>query len=237
MITHIPFRSWCSHCISGRGHNDHHKKQLHDEEQEVPTISLDYAFMNSKESEEEAQPIIVLKDRRSGTIKAHMVEEKGVNAYAIKRVGQDLGLLGYKRIILKSDNEPAIRALKEAVKTERNEELIMVESPVGESASNGEVENAIRQVEGQTRTIKSSLEERLGEKLLANNNCVPWLIRHSAELIDRYSVGGDGRTNYQRRRAKYLVPIWLSLVSQLCTSSPRALEWINSIQGGVKAYG
>ena len=134
MVTHIPFRNWCAHCVAGRGHSGHHQRQLRDVEQEVPTISIDYAFMNAKTAVEAKQPIIVLKDRKSGTIKAHVVEEKGVNAYAIKRIGQDIGLLGYNRIILKSDNEPAIMALKAAIKAERPEEIIMEESPVGESA-------------------------------------------------------------------------------------------------------
>ena len=122
MLTHIPYRSWCRHCISGRGQSDHHRKQLAGREQEVPTISIDYAFLGeSGAQDDKLQPMIVMKDRKSGTIKAHLVEEKGVNAYAIKRVGQDIGLLGYKRIIFKSDNEPAIIALKEAIKKERQE--------------------------------------------------------------------------------------------------------------------
>ena len=62
-LTHLPFRNWCPHCIAGRGHSDHHKRQLRDVEQEVPTVSVDYAFMNSKNGEESMQPMIVLKDR------------------------------------------------------------------------------------------------------------------------------------------------------------------------------
>ena len=146
--------------------------------------------------------MIVLKDRKSGTIKAHLVEEKGTNPYAIKRIGQDIALLGYKKIIFKSDNEPALVALKQAVKAERPEEIIMEESPVGESASNGEVENAIKLVEGMFRSLKSSLEERIGKKLVREHMCVPWLIRHAAETIDRFAISSDGKTNYQRRKGK-----------------------------------
>ena len=103
-----------------------------------------------------------LKDRKSGTIKAHLVEQKGVDACAIKRIVRDIALLGYKKIIFKSDNEPAIIALKQAIKAERPEEIILEESPVGESASNGKIESAIKQVEGMFRSLKSSLEERIG---------------------------------------------------------------------------
>ena len=241
MATHIPFRTWCKHCISGRGQSDHHRKQLDKGDQEIPTISIDYAFMNSKEADEASQPIIVLKDRRSGTIKAHLVEEKGVNAYAIKRIGQDIGLLGYKRIILKSDNEPAIIALKDAIKQERSEEIIKEESPVGESASNGEIENAIKQVEGQLRTIKSSLEQRYGEKLAPTHMSVPWLVRHSAELIDRYSIGHDGRTNYQRRKGKKFGTNTVEFAEAIMYLIPKSIgrdkfdsRWANGIWLGIR---
>ena len=68
----------------------------------------------------------------------------------------------------------------------------MEESPVGESASNGEIENAIKQVEGQFRSIKSSLEERIIRKLPREHMAVPSLVRRAAETIDRYAIGSDG---------------------------------------------
>ena len=51
MLTHIPYRSCSPHCISGRGQSDHHRQQLRDSDQEVPTISLDYAFLGETGSE------------------------------------------------------------------------------------------------------------------------------------------------------------------------------------------
>ena len=41
---------------------------------------------------------------------------KGTDKFAIKRLKKDIELLGYKRIIIKSDNESSILALKQAVK-------------------------------------------------------------------------------------------------------------------------
>ena len=45
VVTHIPYRNWCKHCVSGRGQSDHHRKQLADRDQEVPVVSIDYAFL------------------------------------------------------------------------------------------------------------------------------------------------------------------------------------------------
>ena len=55
--------------------------------------------------------------------------------------------LGYKRLILKSDQERSIKALKDAVKERMMDiELVLEESPVGEHQSNGEVENAVKRM-------------------------------------------------------------------------------------------
>ena len=75
--------------------------------------------MKTSESDdisEDGQPIIVTRDRKSKIVTAHVVEEKGANEYAVKRLSQDLKLTGYRKIIFKSDNEPAIIALKQGVK-------------------------------------------------------------------------------------------------------------------------
>ena len=50
--THMPFRSWCRHCVRGRGRNSPHwKRQQADEDPEakeakVPRVSMDYHFMS-----------------------------------------------------------------------------------------------------------------------------------------------------------------------------------------------
>ena len=47
--THYPYRSWCKHCVKGRGREDrHNRKAKEDEKPEIPTIAMDYCFMGSK---------------------------------------------------------------------------------------------------------------------------------------------------------------------------------------------
>ena len=48
--------------------------------------------------------------------------------------------MGYKIVILKSDQEPRIVALCDAVKNGWHGEVVPEASPIGESTSNGEVE-------------------------------------------------------------------------------------------------
>ena len=45
-MTHLPYRSWCRHCVKGRGKNAPHKKQ--DDEGELHEVHFDYAFMGTR---------------------------------------------------------------------------------------------------------------------------------------------------------------------------------------------
>ena len=82
----------------------------------------------------------------TGMVFARVVPQKGAHAYAVKRFASGVGMLAHPELILKSDGEPAIIALKQAVQRERHERIIMEESPVHDSKANGGVENAIQQV-------------------------------------------------------------------------------------------
>ena len=45
-LTHLPYRSWCSHCVRGRGRaDDHHHVE---EAREIPLVSTDYLFLGDE---------------------------------------------------------------------------------------------------------------------------------------------------------------------------------------------
>ncbi len=45
-LTHLPYRSWCSHCVCGRGRaDDHHHVE---EKREIPLVSTDYIFLGDE---------------------------------------------------------------------------------------------------------------------------------------------------------------------------------------------
>ena len=162
---------------------------------------------SQNESEESGMPIMIAVDTRSelvgiGMIFARVVPNKGVQSYAVKHLAVDIGLLGYPELVLKSDGEPAIVALKEAVKAERPERIVLESSPVKESKSNGTVESAIQRVQGQIRAIKDCLEGRIGERIGGDSPLVPWLVMHAARTLNRFHVGQDGKTAYRRWKGK-----------------------------------
>ena len=97
-------------------------RRIDDQGRDVPEIGIDYAFV--KESgEKENLTIIVMKDRESKAIFANVVELKGRGMEGtIDLVIENLRRLGYKRIVLKSDQEPAILDLVNRISEARDEQ-------------------------------------------------------------------------------------------------------------------
>ncbi len=81
-----------------------------------------------------------MKDRESKAIFANVVELKGRGMEGtIDGVIENLRRLGYKRIVLKYDQEPAILDLVNGIIEAREDDTIPKDSPIGESPSNGVV--------------------------------------------------------------------------------------------------
>ena len=185
-LDHAVFRSWCPHCVKGRAESYGHRRR-EGELGGVPVGGVDYMYMHSEQEKEEEKgmPIIVLKDNKTRTVMAKVVSGKGVNNFAVEVVKKFIEQLGYGRIVLRSDNEPAILALKEAVRRESNVEIVMEEVPVGDHQANGLVESAIKSVQGQFRVIKDALESRTNEKLHGEHPAVPWMVMHASSIRNR----------------------------------------------------
>ena len=106
-------------------------------------MGVDYHYMG-KEEEEGTVPFLCIKDANSKVIFDMVVTGKGVNTYVVNRVIQCLDLLGHKRIILKSDQEPAIVALCAEVKHKWRGDILPERSIVKDSSGNGMIESGIR---------------------------------------------------------------------------------------------
>ena len=202
-LTHIPFRSWCKHCIRGRGESVAHSRAQRDPSG-VPELHMDYCFLGCKD--EETQPIMVMRDRDSKMMVSFLVREKGASdPQVIRRALAFLAEIGHvgNKIILKSDQESPIRAVAEKIASERTEgQTILEHSPVGSSASNGIIERGIKEFEYQLRTMKSALDQRIESEVKGDSKILPWLIEYSSVLLNRFLVGKDGKTAYERLKGK-----------------------------------
>ncbi len=65
-------------------------------------------------------------------IMAKVVPSKGVETYAVELVKKTIEQLGYKKVNFKSQSEPAILALKEAVRRESDVEIVLEQVLVGD---------------------------------------------------------------------------------------------------------
>ena len=141
----------------------------------VPVISADYCFMNSvddtvitDEVQKKHAPVLVVHDRWSKTIYAHVLPYKGVSQGHIgsKCLLNDLKKLGYPKMVMRYDPEPALNSVVEAAKNGFDKELVLEKVPRGVSESKGEMKSAVQTIESQSRTLRSALETSYGRKVL-----------------------------------------------------------------------
>ena len=199
---HCPFRAWCEFCVMGKCHNDSHTKRNATPDAN-PVVSIDYAYMKSAEVEQEAGfPILVSRCSHSKWISANVLPKKGAYPEGIRRLGEELDKLGRRRMVVKSDQEPAILKRIEATARERHQDITTEQSPVGEHASNGVAERAVQAIQGQARTFKLALEARTGKSICETSDILPWLIRHAAMTLNIGQRGEDGRSAWERVKGR-----------------------------------
>ena len=75
-------------------------------------------------------------------------------------------------------------------------------SPVNASQSNGVVERQILSVGAQVRVMKSALESRWGTHLPTRRPVLTWMVEYATHLLNRFEVGQDGKTAYERCKGK-----------------------------------
>ena len=66
--THLPFRSWCRHCVRGRGKEMAHYRQ--EGESTMNEVHLDFFFMGLENEPGKTVPILAAKERRSKMVRA-----------------------------------------------------------------------------------------------------------------------------------------------------------------------
>ena len=175
-------------------------------------VRMDYMFfekIDAKEREEGKQrrsgsPVLVICDEEFGIIHAQFVPSKGVNDWSVKMVKQCLEALGSKRLAIRSDQEPAIIALRKEIKRHTHVEIIDENSQAYESQTNGFIENVAKRVQGHYRTIKDSVESRFRSRLSSDHVCLPWLLMFTVQSMNRYLIGNDGKTAHHRCRGRPL---------------------------------
>ena len=92
-------------------------------------------------------------------------------------------------LILKSDGEPAIVAVREALARCHGGCISPEQPPVGEHQSNGRAEEAGRTIRDQARVLKIQFQIRIRRKVEASEPIMAWLIRWAAMSVSRFLIG------------------------------------------------
>ena len=198
-ITHLPYRNWCPVCVKARGKEDAHRRE---ERQPIARVHIDYWFMRDKRGGD-LIPVAAMKDETNKVFKAHIVPMKGNVDMVAEKLALDIEDMGHKdEVTVKSDQEPALLDLVNAIAKSRRGITHKEKAKARDSQSNGTAERAVQSVEGMVRTMKLDLEEKLGVPIPCAHPIMSWMVEHAAETLNRYLVGEDGKTPYERLRGK-----------------------------------
>ena len=255
-VDHYPYRTWCEECVKGRGTGEPHRSVTGERH---AIFAFDYLYLTkglnglevvnvSKDLEQASPPaasadtadelaprkrcvkVLVAKDMKSGSVFAHVVPQKGLDAdgYAVARIVEDIKWLGYTKLLVKSDNEPAIVALcNEALRRLRIEGIAQASReapPAYDSSSNGAVEAAVKAVQGLLRTVKLGFERKANCVVPEEHPLLAWMVEHVGWILTTRARRTDGRTGFHHVRGrpfhKRQVEIFEQCLHKLPTKGP-----------------
>ena len=223
-----PCRTWCPACVAGRGRASPHPRSPQDETV-GEMVACDYCFLRNGPNVACA-PTLVANDRRTKLLMSHVVPCRGADQeWVVAQTPRDLERLGhYGDVVLRSDGEPALVDLvKEIAKGRGSRRTVIVHSAPGDSQGNGFIERGVRSVEEMARVLKLDLEHRLTTRLEVTHPVFAWLVEHAVDLHNKFLVGSDGKTVYERLKGKkYRGEV-------LPFASPVMLRVSEKVQGGV----
>ena len=132
---------------------------------EMAEVHMDFMFMGD-EGGEETLAVLVAKERSTGMLMATVAPRKSEGVWLAARVMAFMRECGceVEPVIMKNDGEPALVKVVEEIGRLRAAKggrgMVIENSPVGSSASNGYIERAIQSVQGMVRTWRRMLRRR-----------------------------------------------------------------------------
>ena len=139
-------------------------------------------------------PILCGRNSEDRWIFGYTLQAKGANEHGAKMLEEEIRRLGSGRIVIRSDQEPSILALRDkacdSCMVAIPGLLILREvSSVGQSQANGLAEGAVREVKAKFRSMRFCAEERLGGE-------IPSVVMLTVRPHTRYVVAGLGNELY-----------------------------------------
>ena len=151
-LTHLPYEPWCEACVRGRGKDLPHyglQRGELDEARLRPMVCMDWFDVASSGEDgkrvEGTTVTLLLTDAETGYVAAIPSPSKGQDMYThlTKMVVTFLKVMRHEKLKIRADQEPALKALIGMVKEQWPHRILVEESPLYSSQSNGRAERAI----------------------------------------------------------------------------------------------
>ena len=201
-VTHYPYRACCRYCVASAGRRDRHERDpAGGQDDAVPVVAADYGFLSTGPEEgpkEGMSPILVVRDTAGRSVFADMVSQKGPDEWAVLQMTNHVLSQGYPSVRLRSDGEPAIKALLLQVGSHLGTQGMRVVPetlPVADSQAAGLIESTVKLVKEKARCLWHSACELHGvQDMRQDHPLAPWVVQYAGQLITRSVVGDDGLT-------------------------------------------
>ena len=209
---HACYRSWCDACVRARGRRLAHRSA--DSQSTTPISSWDYCYLGhydtgdrGDELDDEAEkrgdsPVLVTTDSQSKCIFGALHPRKGCNFDGCEEAVQfsvdTLRRIGYKRIVARSDNEPALVAFINRIRAAWDGDMLTENSHVEDPQSNGAAEAAVGVLKGLVRTLAIHVETKLQRKIPDGHPIYGWIVNMASSVYRRFHMGPDGLTPMER---------------------------------------
>ena len=143
----------------------------------------------------------------------------------VKRVTGSVDELGYRKVVIKTDGEPAFVIVQEKIAANRVHGTIMENPQAYDPQANEGAERAVAEVKSQLRAIKIGLETRIRAQVNIEWPVLEWMIPHAADVINRFLMGSDGKTAYYRIHHRWFKAAVFEFGEQVWAKPMRETNW------------
>ena len=210
--THVPYQSWCKFCVKGRGRRTAHRRSARMDSSSVPVIVFDYHFMADEDRAAARNPMIGMRDLKTGNRYMRAVGQKGLGNstemdWLIRDMNEELKSWGYAggaedRLVFRTDDESSLMAVTKKLAKFHGGEVVPEHSPPGESQANGAAEENGKSVLGLAVTMLEQVCANVEEVIDGSLPFVQWVIRWAAMVLSRYAVIDGEKTAYERQTGR-----------------------------------
>ena len=171
-------------------------------------ISIDYIFLSQNSAK--TSPRFAAMGGVSKAFGARVAPPMANPISVAQRVVQWINGLGHGKVMFKSDKEPSIIDLQRALKIERQQaiedmtkhmramsgfddeledvDVVTENSPVGNPQSNDVVENAVRPLQRESRTLKVALGDLMKHKIDMGPNIWHWMVDYAVRIFIKSTI-------------------------------------------------